>query len=270
MKHPVYGLEQPYLEQLRKELLIYTDDAFLDGFSNLIAKRNGTKEILAAFCASENAFLVSEIKADGKGKVSPLFSVDEALSGSRVLSPNGRQGIFDAKENTVDFFVSDEKQALRLIKPGDVIYLKPFCETVGDSYLTNQPAFFLKQIFSDFLKTTTAKLSVALVRETKKGAHALGKNYPADEAYFITCAEKLPHPVCFLKKEGDFVSPMEVSQLPAFISQKELTVANSYFVASGCNQVCGIAIQCEKLPAGQVKIKKETVKELFAFLASLQ
>lgn len=270
MKNPVFGQEQAYLDQLRKELLIYTDDCFFDGFSNLVAERKGEKQIVAVVCASENAFLVSDIKPDGKVKISPLFEVNEAFSGARVLSPAGKQGILDAKENTVDFCVADEKQASRVVKPGDVIYLKPTLETVGDSYITNQLPYFFKQILSEFLKTKNTKISVAFLRETKKGAHALGKNYPADEAYFITCQESLPHPLCFVKKEGDFVSPMESPNLPVAVLPKEVTPANNYFLASGCERVCGIALNMEKLPGGQYKIKKETVKNLFAFLETLQ
>ncbi|MBQ7792397.1 MAG: hypothetical protein IJ367_02765, partial [Clostridia bacterium] len=142
-------------------------------------------------------------------------------------------------------------------------------ETLGDSYITNQIPYFLKQILSEFLKTKNTKISVAFLRETKKGAHALGKNYPAEEACFITCCEKLPQPVCFIKKEGDFVSPMESPNLPVAVMQKEVTPANHYFLARGCEKVCGIGIAMEKLPGGQYRIKKETVKQLFAFLETL-
>ena len=244
MKNLVYGLEQPYLSQLSK----------------------GKASVVVGFGVSENAFLVSGILPGGKAKVSPLFEVAETVSGERVLSPNGKQGIFDAKENTVDFCTGDESKTLRVVKPGDVIYRKPFLEAVGDSYITNQPCWFLKQIFSEFLKTNHTKISVAFLRETKKGAYALGKNFPCDEAYFITCQKNLPHPVCFLKKEGDFVSPMEISELPAYVSQKEVSLANAYFGASGCPKTAGIALNYEELPGGQLKIKKDTVKALYSFL----
>lgn len=266
MKNPVYGLEKPYLSQLSKELLIYTDDAYLDSFSNLIARRKGNKSVVVGFGASENAFLVSKILSDGKVKVSPLYEAAESLSGQRVLSPGGKQGVFSAKDNTVDFFMGDEAKTLRVVKPGDVIYLKPALETIGDSYVTNELCWFFKQIFSDFLKSNTAKISVAFIRETKKGAYALGKNFPCDEAYFVTCQTDLPHPVCFVKKEGDFVSPMEIDTLPTAVLPKEVTLANAYFGASGCEQTAGIALACEELPGGQFKIKKETVKAFFAFL----
>ncbi|MBP3448300.1 MAG: hypothetical protein J6K51_04715 [Clostridia bacterium] len=269
MKNPVYGMEKDYLSQLSKELLIYTDDTCFDGFSNLIAKRNGTKSVVVGFGASENAFLVSEIMENGKVKVSPLFPVAEACSGQRVLSPNGKQGIFDAKENTVDFFTESEAKTLRVVKPGDVIYLKPFLETVGDSYLTNELCWFWKHIFTEFLKTKNTRVSIAFIRETKKGAYALGKNFLCDEAYFVTCQKNLPHPVCFLKKEGDYVSPMALAALPSFISEKEISLANAYFGASGCHNTAGIVLNCEELPAGQWKIKKETVKALFDFLETL-
>lgn len=268
-KNLIYGREMDYLSQLRKELLIYTDDCFFDGFSNLIAERKGEKGVLAAICASENAFLVSQLQPDGKVKISPLFDIPESYNGARVLSPAGRQGILDAKECTVDFFTGDEKQTARIVKPGDVIYLKPSLETLGDSYITNQLSWFLKQILSEFLKTKSAKLSVAFLRETRKGAYALGKNYPAEAAYFITCCENLPQPLCFVKKEGDFVSPMEIPDLPVAVLPKEVTPANAYFLASGCEKVCGIALNAQKLPGGQYQIKKEAVKALFAFLETL-
>ncbi len=269
MKNPVYGLEKPYLEQLSKELLIYTDNAFFDGFSNLVAQRKGESSVVVGFAASENAFLVSDILADGKVKISPLFEVPEALSGQRVLSPAGKQGILNAKENTVDFFTEGKEKTQKTVKPGDVIYLKPILETIGDSYVTNQPAWFLKQIFSEFLKTKNTKISIAFLRETKKGAYAFGKNFPCDKAFFITCQKDLPKGVCFLKKEGDFVSPMTVSELPAAVLPKEASLANAYYTASGCEQVAGIGLSYEELPGGQYKIKKETVKELFCFLEQL-
>lgn len=269
MKNPVYGLEKPYLEQLSKELLIYTDNTFFDGFSNLVAQRKGEPSVVVGFAVSENAFLVSDILADGKVKISPLFAVSEALSGQRVLSPNGKQGILNAKENTVDFCTGGKEKTGKIVKVGDVLYLKPLMETVGDSYITNQPAWFLKQIFCDFLKTKNTKISLAFLRETKKGAYALGKNLPCEKAFFITCQKELRQGVCFLKKEGDFVSPMEMKELPVAILEKEASLANAYYTASGCENVAGIGLCYEELPGGQYKIKKETVKELFAFLEQL-
>ena len=198
-----------------------------------------------------------------------LFAVSEALSGQRVLSPNGKQGILNAKENTVDFCTGGKEKTGKIVKVGDVLYLKPLMETVGDSYITNQPAWFLKQIFCDFLKTKNTKISVAFLRETKKGAYALGKNLPCDKAFFITCQKDLRQGVCFLKKEGDFVSPMDMKELPVAILEKEASLANAYYTASGCENVAGIGLCYEELPGGQYKIKKETVKELFTFLEQL-
>ena len=149
MKHPVYGLEKPYFEQLGKEIIIYTDDTCFDGFSNMVAVKKQEKKIVVAFCASENAFLVNKIHSDGKVGFSPLFEIPETLSNERVLSSSGKQGILDAKNKIADFMVADEKAAEKVVQPGDVIYIKPTCETLGDSYITNQIPYFLKQIFTD-------------------------------------------------------------------------------------------------------------------------
>lgn len=269
LKNPVYGLEKPYLELLQKELLVYTDDTAFDAFSNLIAEKKGEKTILVGFAVSENALLINEILPDGKVKYSPLFELPETVSNERVLSNNNKSAYIDAKNNTLDFGVCDEKSALRIVKPGDVLYLKAFVESFGDYYVTNEKAFFLKQILVEFIKQNSAKISVAFLREKNKGGYALGKNKPSDEAYFITCTEQLPDEVCFLKKEGDFVSPMDIPSLTTAVSKDSLTQANAYFLASGCEKVASLAIRCEKLPNGHFKIKKEAVKKLYAFLENL-
>ncbi len=266
MKNPVYGWEQPYFEQIQKEILIYTDQTFFDGFSNLIAEKKGDKTILVAFPASENALLVNEIFPDGKVGYSPLFQTPDTFSNERVLSVGGRQGLVDAKENKLDFGVSDPKGASRIVKKGDVLYVKPLCETLGDSYITNQIAYFFKQIFVDFLKKSNLKISVAFLREQKKGAHALGLHYPSEEAYFVTLMEDLPDEICLLKKEGDFISPMSLPDLTVAVSKEMKTPANSYFLSSGCSNVAGIALKATKLPNGHYKIKKSAVDKLFSFL----
>ena len=266
MKNPVYGWEQPYLEQIKKEILIYTDTTFLDGFNNLIAEKKGDKKIVVAFCASENALLINEIFPDGTAGYVPLFETPETFSNERVLSPAGRQGLIDAKEKKLDFGTPDEKATARMVKKGDAVYLKPLCETLGDSYITNEIPYFFKQIFVDFIKKSNTKVSVAFLRETKKGAHALGIHYPAEEAYFVTCMEDLPADVCFLKKEGDFISPAELPELPTAVAKEMKTPANAYFLSGGCSHVAGIAVKAAKLPNGHYKIKKSAVEQLFRFL----
>ncbi len=270
MKHPVYGLEKPYFEQIGREIIIYTDDTCFDGFSNMIAQKKQEKKIVVAFCASENAFLVNKIFPDGKVGISPLYEIPETLSNERVLSPNGKQGILDAKNKTVDFLVADDKAAEKVVQPGDVIYIKPTCETLGDSYITNQIPYFLKQIFTDYIKHGAAKISVAFLREKQKGAHALGIHCPADEAYFVSCAEDLPHEFCFVKKEGDFVSTFDVNGLPVAVCKDGVSYANSYLLSSGCEKVASLALRMKKLPNGNFQIKKEAVKQLVSFLESLK
>lgn len=270
MKHPVFGLEKPYFEQIGREIIIYTDDTCFDGFSNMIAVKKGEKKILVAFSASENAFLVNKLNPDGTVGISPLFDIPETLSNERVLSPNGKQGILDAKNKTVDFFVADDKAAEKVVQPGDVLYLKPTCEPLGDSYITNQIPYFLKQIFCDYIKHGAAKISIAFLREKQKGAHALGIHFPADEAYFVTCAEDLPKEFCFVKKEGDFVSTFDVPALPTAVCKDSVSTANSYYLSGGCEKVATLALHMKKLPNGNYRIKKEAVKQLTAFLESLK
>lgn len=269
MKYPVYGMEKPYLMQLQKELLVYTDDTFFDRFSNLIAEKRQDKTIVVGVPVSENAFLVNELCSDGKVKFSPLYEIPQTLSNERVVSLGGKPGLIDAKEQTLDFGAGGEKNASRIVKKGDVLYLKASFESLGDFYITNEITYFLKCIMADFVKQSAAKLTVAFLREQKKGAHALGKNYPADEAYFLTCCEELPGEVCFLKKEGDFVSPMEIPALCTAVKPDMVTLSNAYFLSSGCPRVAGLALRMKKLPGGQYQIKKEAVKQLYAFLESL-
>ena len=123
---------------------------------------------------------------------------------------------------------------------------------------------------TDYIKHGTAKISVAFLREKQKGAHALGIHYPAEEAYFVTCAEELPADFCFVKKEGDFVSTFDISNLPVAVCKDSVSTANSYYLSSGCEKVATLALKAKKLPNGNFKIKKEAVKQLFAFLETLQ
>lgn len=264
MKHPVYGLEKPYFETIKEELACCTDEIIFDAFSNLIAVKHGEKNILIAFCASENAFLVNKILPNGKVGFSPLFEIPESFSNERVLLPNNEQGILDAKENTVDL------KGSKTVQPGEVIYIKPTCETFADSYITNQIPYFLKEIFTEYLKKSTAKISVAFLREKQKGAHALGIHFPCDEAYFVTCAKDLPQEFCFVKKEGDFVSTMDIPALPTAVLKDMQSPANSYYLSSGCPNVATLALKMKKLPNGNYQIKKEAVKQLTAFLESLK
>ena len=270
MKHPVYGLEKTYLQKIGEELSSCTDEILFDGFSNLIAVKKGEKKILVAFSASENAFLVNQIHNDGKAGFSPLFEIPESLSNERVLSPKGIQGTLDAKAKTVEFQEKEAKEAKDALKPGDVIYIKPTCEAFADFYITNQIPYFFAQIFTDYLKQGTAKISVAFLREKQKGAHALGIHFPAEEAYFVTCAENLPHEFCFVKKEGDFVSTFDIPALPTAVCKDSVSTANSYYLSSGCANVATLALKMKKLANGNFQIKKEAVKQLFAFLESLK
>lgn len=269
MKNCVYGWEKPNLEQLEKEILVYTDETCFDSFSNLIACRNGEKTVVVGVCVSENALLINEILPDGRVRYTPLSEPEKTLSNERVLSPGGRQGLLFLEENILDFCTGDPKATARMVKPGDAVYVKGFSEALGDSYITNQLPYFLTWVMTQFLKTSTAKLSVAFLREQKKGAHALGLSFPAEEAYFLTCLPDLKKEVCFLKKEGDFVSPMDIPSLETAVSKEMKTSANTYFLSSGCARVAGIAINCKKLPNGHYQIKKTAVKELFSFLESL-
>ena len=59
MKYPVYGMEKDYLEQLQKELFVYTDRTFFDNFSNLIAEKKQGKTVVIGAPVSENAFLIN-------------------------------------------------------------------------------------------------------------------------------------------------------------------------------------------------------------------
>ncbi|MBR5240142.1 MAG: hypothetical protein IKW04_06180 [Clostridia bacterium] len=264
MKHPVYGLEKPYLQNIGEELSSYADEIFLDGFSNLVAIKQGKKKTVVSFSASENAFLINQILPDGKAGFSPLFEIPESLSNERVLSPNAQQGRLDAKAKTVTFATKDE------LKPGDVIYINPTCEAFADFYITNQIPYFLAQMFTAYFKQGTAPISVAFLREKQKGSHALGIHYPADEAYFVTCVENLPHEFCFVKKEGDFVSTFDIPTLPTAVCKDSVSTANSYYLSGGCDKVATLALRMKKLPNGNFQIKKEAVKQLFAFLESLK
>ena len=264
MKHPVYGMEKPYLQNIGEELSSCVDEILIDGFSNLIAVKNPKQKTVIAFSASENAFLVNQIRADGKAGFSPLFEIPESLSHERVLSPKGLQGILDVKEKTVDFKTKDA------VAPGDVVYIKPTCEAFADFYITNEIPYFLAQIFTDYLKQKTAKVSVAFLREKQKGAHALGIHYPCSEAYFVTCVENLPQEFCFVKKEGDFVSTFDVPDLPKAVCKDSVSAANSYYLSSGCDKVATLALNMKKLANGNFQIKKEAVKQLLTFLDSLQ
>ena len=89
--------------EIQKEIVIYTDDTYFDGFSNLIAEKKGDKRILVGFLASENGLLVNEILPDGKVRFSPLFELPVTISNERVLSVGGRQGLICEKDKTVDF-----------------------------------------------------------------------------------------------------------------------------------------------------------------------
>ena len=267
MNHPVYGMEKPYLQKIGEELSSYADEILFDGFSNLIAVKNPKQKTLVAFSASENAFLVNQIHADGKGGFSPLFEIPESLSNERVLSPKGHQGMLDAKAKTVEFKGKEAKDAL---KPGDVIYINPTCEAFADFYITNQIPYFLAQMFTNYFKQGTAKVSVAFLREKQKGAHALGIHYPCEQAYFVTCVENLPHEFCFVKKEGDFVSTFDIPALPTAVCKDSVSTANSYYLSGGCANVATLALKMKKLANGNFQIKKEAVKQLFTFLESLK
>ena len=85
----------------------------------------------------------------------------------------------------------------------------------------------------------------------------------------MTCAENLPHEFCFVKKEGDFVSTFDVNGLPVAVCKDSVSVANSYYLSSGCEKVASLALRMKKLPNGNFQIKKEAVKQLTAFLETL-
>ena len=85
MKHPVSGLEKPYLQNIGEELSSYADEIFLDGFSNLVAIKQGKKKTVVAFSASENAFLINQIPPAGKAGFSPLFEIPEYLFPQKVI-----------------------------------------------------------------------------------------------------------------------------------------------------------------------------------------
>ncbi len=269
IKNPVYGCEQPFLEQLGKELTPYADQIFSDSFENLIVERNGKKRVVVCLCVSENALLINQLTPDGKAKFSPLYPLADTLCNERILSYANRLALIDPKANTLDFGMTSEKAVSRVVKVGDMVYLKAFCESFGEYYLTNELSYFLTDMMAEFLKTNDTPLSVCFLREKGKGAHALAKNYPTEKAFFLTVSEQLPQELCFIKKEGDFVSPLEQLSLPVAVSEKEISLSNFYFTAGGAPKVAGIALKADKLPNGHYKIKKETVKALFAFLNTL-
>ena len=78
-KNPVYGFEKPYLCEIEKEFIKYADKVYYDDFDNLIIEKNpNTNEenietVLFAVGISDNAFLVNEIKENGKAGISPLI-----------------------------------------------------------------------------------------------------------------------------------------------------------------------------------------------------
>lgn len=273
-KNPVYGFEKPYLENIKKELSVYVNEAYYDDFDNLIFVKNGadsSKSVVVAAFASENAFLISEITKGGLMKALPLIKTDDSIINKKVLCGN-RQGYIVKKENDLflDFGASDEKSAERIAKPGDSLYIKPEYETLGNYCYTNEKAFALKNIISVLIKNEFPyKLTFVLFREKSKGAYALGKNLKADYAFFLTLSDEPKNPVSYLKKEKNYISDFKTELLPPHISENNLSFADSYYLAGGCKKAVGLAIKCENLGNGTFKFQKNFLKDLNEFFEKL-
>lgn len=275
IKNPVYGFEKPYLENIKKENSVYVNEAYFDEFDNLIMIKNSQKEdaksVVVGICVSENAFLVTDISEKGEMHSVPLFAPSDSITNERIMVGNKTGYITKSKENyTFDFGADDKKSAERIAKAGDTLYIKPYFETLGNYYFTNEKAYALKNIFDILIKNEYPdKMIFCFIREKAKGAYALGKNIKADNAFFITLFEDIKDDTAFLKKEKNYISEYKTDKLSAYISENNISNADSYYLAGGCNTAAGIALKCTSVGANAVKISKSSVDKLKDFLENL-
>ena len=271
MKYPVFGFEKPYFENIKAEFEKFYDEAFYDNFDNLILKKNkngSDKNILIAICASENAFLVSNIKDDGKIDVVSLFKNEDTITNQRVFYKN-KLGYIRKKDDSLmlDFGTSSKKASEKIITPGDTLYIKSDFEMLGDFCFTNEKAFALKHIVALLIKNDYPyNITFAFIREKAKGAFALGKNLKNEYAFFLTLSEELKEDIAYLKKEKSYISSFKTSLIPCHISENILSYADSYYLSGGSPLSAGLAIKCEKSENGTFKFKKSSVNKLNNFL----
>ena len=271
-----YGFEKPYLEEIEKEISQFSDLIYYDSFDNLIAVKNPnskedvTKTVLFCFSVSDNSFMVNEIKDDGKAVISSLKGYCDEYNGKKAVTNSGKCGYIKAdsknKKLECDFGYDNEKTASKYIKCGDILSIKLFWENIGDAVFTNAPHIVLKNIFLECIGDYyNKKVIFAFIREEKKGAFALGKNLNCDEAYFLCFSEDTKENLSFIKKEGSFISDLK-TELNSFVTDKDISFASQYFLSSGINNVCGIALKKENIGNGIFKIKKETINETIKFI----
>jgi len=271
MKHPVYGFEKPYFENIKAELSGLCDEAYYDAFDNLVFvknKENSDKTVLIGCYASENAFLVSDIKEDGTVDAVPLIKPDNTITNERIIAKN-KSGFIRKKEEAffLDFGFDNKKSAEKLIKCGDTLFIKPNYEKTGNFCFSNEKAFALKNILTELLKNDYPyKIIFALFREKSKGAYALGKNLKTDYAFFLTLSEEIKERLSYLKKEKSYISDFSTNALPCHISENVLSYADSYYLAGGSPKATGLAIKCENLGNGTFKLNKHIITELSKFL----
>ena len=258
----IYGFEQLYLENIKKELFLHFTSVYNDDFGNLIAEGGDT---LIAIPVSENAFLINEITADGIAVFSPLKEAASDFLVHQQVVVNKKIG-FICADNKIDFGYSEQKSVNRFLKAGDTVYIKPVIENCGDSYFTNSKCFLLKSIVSDLIKNSKTNMTYAFLREEKKGAYALGKNLKATTAYFLALVPDLKSPACFIKKEGDFIADFPYDMSPVAVLKEEHSLANSYYLSGGSKNTVGIGLRCFDLKNGYFKVSKKDIQDLFRLL----
>ena len=270
MKYPVFGFEKPYFENLKAEFEKFYDEAYYDNFDNLILKKNknsSDKNVLIAICASENAFLVSDIKDDGKIDVVSLFKNEDTITNQRVFYKN-KLGYIRKKDDTLmlDFGTSSKKATQKILNCGDTLYIKSDFEALGDHYFTNEKAYGLKNIVASIIKNDFPyNITFAFLREKSKGSFALGKNLKSEYAFFLTLTDETKEDISYLKKEKSYISSFETDLIPCYISENILSYADSYYLAGGSPLSVGLAIRCEALENGTFKFKKSAINKLNKF-----
>ncbi len=273
-KNSAYGFEKPYLEEIEKELTAFSDVIYYDSFSNLIIEKKPNianeevKTVMFSFYVSQNSFMVSEIAKNGNAIISSLMGGNDEFNGKKAVTLNGKNGYIKLNDSKLecDFGYSDKKTAEKYIRCGDILSIKHSSESIGDAIFTNAPHTVIKNVFSECIKDYYNKRVIfAFVREQKKGAYALGQNVKCDEAYFICFSDEIKENMSFIKKEGSFVSPAKIEK-NAVVLEKDTSFASQYFISSGVKNICGIALKKETIGDGIIKIKKETVNELKAFI----
>lgn len=274
-KSPVYGFEKPYFENIKKELSVYVNEVYYDDFQNLVFVKNSNdksaKTILVGAYASENAFLVNEIKDNGEICCASLFNTDDTIINNKAECKNKAGYIKkDGDGIILDFGCSDKKSAEKIAKCGDTLYIKAVEESLGNYFFTNEKAHSLKNIISNLIKKEYSNNMIfVLFREKQKGAYALGKNIKADESFFITFCDDLKDEISYLKKEKNYISEFETDKIPCHICENNISYADSYYLSGGSKYACGIGIKSETMKNGITKFSKNSVNELAKFLGSL-